>query len=215
MNKQYYSVLPKEARLQLLIEADYLTILELCKDPLFKEICNSDVLWEEKLKRDFNINTNKNAKNKYLREYQGKLVKDIEKKEDEIDNISENIEDRLESLNEEEKEEIKKIKEEYKEKRKKLRGTLNEELGLNEQQKELNKLGKISKQIKIKIQPGNLYVLKDDNTAKSIKADFAKNGRQVGLITISKKLNRYKIEFPDSRDAEEAKEEFKDKYTFL
>jgi hypothetical protein len=81
---QYYSILPPEARLQLLIEADYFTIKELCQEPIFKTICNSDILWKEKIKRefgkDFNVDLEpESSKNKYLKLLRAKLRKDRDK----------------------------------------------------------------------------------------------------------------------------------------
>lgn len=102
MEQPYYSVLPKEARLQLLVEADYPTILELCQDPLFKDICNSEILWREKLRSEFGLNAIEDAKQEYLDNYSKKLEKIIEDKKLERnikrDDISEELVNTLSSI---------------------------------------------------------------------------------------------------------------------
>lgn len=77
---EYYGVLPKEARLQLLIEADYSTILELCQEPLFKDLCQSKILWNEKLFREFGVRSN-NPKEDYKYHY----LNNIKNKRKELD----------------------------------------------------------------------------------------------------------------------------------
>ena len=55
MSKQYYSILPPEARLQLLIEADIGTVLQLCDDEPFKNICDGNYYG----RRDYKENSEK------------------------------------------------------------------------------------------------------------------------------------------------------------
>lgn len=215
MEQPYYKLLPKEARLQLLIEADYFTILELCNDPLFKEICDSEILWEEKLKRDFDIEVDKNAKYKYLKQYRNKLWEELTAKDEEIANMESEIEEKFRPLSKEENEQIKKIREEFKNKREHLRKKLRKEYEWKKNQKEFKKLQDKFQKLKIDLKPAILYVTKENFRSKDLEKDFSKNGREIDSVTIDRKSNVYTIQFPYSRDAEEVKEEFKDKYKFL
>lgn len=73
---EYYNILPNEAKLQLLAEADYFIIRELCQEPIFKNICNSKLLWQEKLEREFGLSEVENGKEKYLKLLRAKLRKE-------------------------------------------------------------------------------------------------------------------------------------------
>lgn len=219
MDKPYYAVLPKEARLQLLIEADYPTILELCQDPLFKDICDGDLLWREKLKREFGLDIIKDAKWEYLKNYRVKLDRLIKVKEYEMEKIDDNIETELEPLNIKMEEEIKKIRQKYNSEKANLKMDLEEKYGLNKLGYEVDKL----KEILSNLGPAEKFRESRDllvNTGvpgranvDAILNDFSKYGKvKVGAIA---RTGRAIVRFDDPRNAQDAREGLKDKYTFL
>lgn len=126
---EYYGILPKEARLQLLIEAEYPTIIELCQDDLFYDICNGKVLWERKLKNDFNLASN-NPKEEYFKQYIRKLEKEYNQTLKDRGRIRRLIASEVQKLQEERREEIgklaEKITDEYEDKIEKLKRNIRE-----------------------------------------------------------------------------------------
>lgn len=215
MDKPYYSLLPPEARLELLINADYPTILELCNDNLFKDICNSDILWQEKLKREYNIIETKNAKRDYEINYRKDLDKIIKTKEYEAEKIEDKIQEKIDPLRKEMDKEISKIKDKYEGRITKFKRRLGKKAGLDKLDIEIERLKNVLSEIK-KHKFDLIIDINELSPKPSIKTlldEFGKYGR-VAVDPIAR-TGRYIIRFSDVRDAADAKEALKDKYNFL
>lgn len=214
---EYYKVLPKEARLQLLIEADYPTILELCSEPLFKDLCQSKILWSEKLKREFGITNNENPQNEYLKEYYNKLENEkaiLEKKENDL---RFKIGQKLGPLMEKHNEEINKLTTRLNKEAKIEQTRLNNKYGLTENLEKREKIGEW--QLLTAFPPLDLKIL-----IVKIHEDMSNNEwgylwnnlESFGPILRSRTArNLLAINYKNGEDAQKAKEGLKGKYNIL
>lgn len=213
---EYYSILPKEARLQLLIEADYPTILELCQDPLFEDICNSNVLWEEKLKKDFNI-TSDNPKDTYAARYRMLVRQQIKDKQEKLRLINVDAGKELFPLTKERDNKIKELEVELRRMRKEYENKINEAVekfylkaGYYDYKEEINKLQNFLSDIAD--DDSDLSVLKIRNPNR---IDFLNEFMNFGVESISTRNGITSVRFSDYRDAQEVKRLYKDKYEFI
>lgn len=209
---EYYPTLPPEARLQLLIEADIGTVLELCNDPLFKNICSNQLLWERRLKKEFDKSSD-SPKQEYfqlsgykIQEEAGKTKKEISEINTKILNSKEN-----EKLERKQKEEIKKLKAKHKKEIEILEKELGKEYKLEEKQKLLRQQDSILN--KLNQEANNVVYI---NKGKGYRLDvLRRNFGKFGKVTITPEGNKIRVEYADSRDLQDAISELEDLYDFI
>lgn len=73
MEQTQFATLPEDVRRQMLVEAPYDVISELCQEPIFKKICNDKQLWQMKLEKEFGITDSRNPKLDYIENLRFKL----------------------------------------------------------------------------------------------------------------------------------------------
>lgn len=208
---QYYSTLPKEARLQLLIEADYPIILELCNDPLFKEICDSNVLWERKLKNEFGI-TSDNPKEEYIRNYQDKLKTEIKSIKTELGNINNEISFNLHPLDQKFEIELSRIREKHRKQKEKIINQIKEERGYMEKENQMKKLQELINSFAD--ENTNIIIIQQPAGISSVTIfdDFNQFGPIKSWLHGG---NKFTFIFEDYRDAQDARKGLRDRYNFL
>ena len=209
MSKQYYSILPPEARLQLLIEADIGTVLQLCDDEPFKNICDGELLWEERLQREFG-KTSTDPKEEYFKLSKGRLKKEIKDNKNKISDIYRDIDENYEilKLKEAEKKEIKKIKTKYMKQKDIIVDRIKSDHNLYETVRLLDQQELLLKQLG---SDNIIYVIYPNISSSAIsrmKQDFGRYGAN----KITNMRGRIKIEFDDPRDMKDALVGLSDEY---
>lgn len=203
--KEYYFMLPNEARFELLLQADIFVVLELCQEPIFKDICNSKLLWLEKSKREFGV---EGDKQKYLKLVRMKLRQEIDKLENEAEDL------RIESFYTVNKDKSIKILAQAD----KEANRLQKEWGINclfQKQKEINNKIEILNQ---NIENANILYIKDW-VEEEIRFIFVGGNKDIrGIIETMDKETREKytiIIFSDFQVSEQARQDLGIDYKFL
>lgn len=212
---EYYNILPKEARLELLINADYPTILELCQDPLFKELCESKLLWERKLKQDFNIISD-TPKDTYVARYRMLIRNQMRDKRSDKEDLEDASNRAVYPLNKERDQKLRELREEMKRVEDNYRARIDKEKedylrkhGYYDFKKEIETLSDILDQTEQDNENSILKIRNPDGI------NFLDKFGDFGAVSTSSKRGITHVIFPDYRDAQEAKRLFKDKYEFI
>jgi hypothetical protein len=190
MEKPYYSLLPLEARIQLLTEVDFETLQELCQDPLFNKLCHGQRLWELKLEKHFGIVNNVNAKEQYLNLLKEKLNSNLFEFNNNLVKLNENLTGNP-IMDEELNDDITKLEEERSE----------SEIQLDEIDYQLS---------------DDWMILANDIDRKQIDKDFKPfNGKRKNIEERRGDKQFVTISFPNRELKEDAYKSLEDKYLFL
>lgn len=198
---QYHSQLPNEVRFELLLQADIFTVLELCQEPIFKNVCSSDLFWLEKSKRDFN---QENNKENYLLLYRSKLRKERDKIQEEIEKLLKQSYQMNNHLSpDQDLRQLEKIQ---------------KEIGLDDKIKNREDLDKKIKVINLNLQNGNILYIKRWHDKQQLTGVFSRAAVLKDIINATDKYTRERytiLIFNNSEASESARIALLGGYNFI
>lgn len=190
MDKPFYGLLPKEARIELLAQADFSTLRELCQDSLFNDLCYGDRLWELRLEKQFNIKNSSNTKEEYLNLLAEELNLPLARLEEELREWNEGLTDN-DFLDKEAEDNIIRLEEEIGE--------------INSQLKEINYL-----------LSNDLMIINTMENKRQLEKDFKPFGGIIKPVYERRGEKEFiTFKFPNSELKEEAYQYLKNKYLFV